>query len=75
MISVLLAFLISVGINRKLLHRFAKNLKITKKFGQLDVWSYTFDSPDIGWVIVRDLDKDLMYQGWDEAFSDTHLEE
>lgn len=72
MISVLLAFLISAGINHKLLHRFAKKLKITKKFGQLDVWSYTFDSPDIGWVIVRDLDKDLMYQGWVEAFSDTY---
>ncbi|WP_417900464.1 DUF6338 family protein [Bacillus haimaensis] len=72
MISFLLGLLISAAINYKILHRFAKKIKITKKFGQLDVWSYTFDSPDIGWVIVRDLDQDLMYQGWVEAFSDTH---
>lgn len=70
-VSVLLGLSISAAINYKLLHRFAKRIKITKKFGQLDVWSYTFDSPDIGWVIVRDLNQDLMYQGWVEAFSDT----
>ncbi|WP_201714683.1 DUF6338 family protein [Rossellomorea arthrocnemi] len=72
MISFLLGLLISAAINYKILHRIAKKIKITKKFGQLDVWSYTFDSPDIGWIIVRDLDQDLMYQGWIEAFSDTH---
>ncbi|TYS51151.1 DUF6338 family protein [Bacillus infantis] len=71
-ISIFLSILFSAFINHKLLHRLAKMAKVTKKFGQLDVWSYTFDSPDIGWVIIRDLEKDLMYQGWVEAFSDTH---
>ena len=70
-IAIILAFIVSTAINYKILHRFAKKLKITKKFGQLDVWSYVFDSPDIGWIIVRDLENDLMYQGWVEAFSDT----
>lgn len=70
-IAIFLAFVVSTAINYKILHRFSKRLKITKKFGQLDVWSYVFDSPDIGWIIVRDLENDLMYQGWVEAFSDT----
>lgn len=71
-IAVIFAFLFSAAINYKLLHRFAKKLKITKKFGQLDVWSYVFDSPDVDWIIVRDIGNDLMYQGWVEAFSDTY---
>lgn len=71
-LAILLAFLVSAAINYKILHRIAKKLKITKKFGQLDVWSYVFDSPDIDWIIVRDSKNDLMYQGWVEAFSDTY---
>ncbi|WP_245916853.1 DUF6338 family protein [Bacillus fungorum] len=71
-LSIILAFLISAALNHKLLHKFAKKTGISKKFGQLDVWSYVFDSPDIGWIIIRDLENDLMYQGWVEAFSDTY---
>lgn len=72
LIAIILALLISALINYRLLHKFAKKLKISKRFGQLDVWSYVLDSPDIDWVIIRDLENDLMYQGWIEAFSDTY---
>ncbi|HDR5278537.1 TPA: hypothetical protein QCS28_005949 [Bacillus thuringiensis] len=72
LIAIILALLISALINHRLLHKFAKKLKISKRFGQLDVWSYVLDSPDIDWVIIRDLENDLMYQGWIEAFSDTY---
>jgi hypothetical protein len=72
LISIILAFLVSAFINYKILHKLSIKLKLTKKFGQLDVWSYVFDSPDIDWIIVRDLEIDLMYQGWVEAFSDTY---
>ncbi len=70
-ISILLAFLISFAINHKLLHRLAAKFKISKKFGHLDVWEYVFDSPDVEWITIRDIENDLMYQGWVEAYSDT----
>ncbi|WP_255301356.1 DUF6338 family protein [Bacillus thuringiensis] len=70
-VAILLAFAISTILNRKFLHKLAKKMGISKKFGQLDVWSYVFDSPEAVWVIIRDLENDLMYQGWVEAFSDT----
>ncbi|HFJ9403496.1 DUF6338 family protein [Bacillus sp. (in: firmicutes)] len=72
LLAIILALFISALVNHKILHKFAKKIKITKKFGQLDVWSYVFDSPDIDWIIVRDLENNLMYQGWVEAFSDTY---
>jgi hypothetical protein len=29
-----------------------------------------FDSPLNHWVVIRDIQNDLMYQGWVESFSD-----
>lgn len=72
LLSIIIAIIFSACINHRLLFRIGSQMGISRKFGQLDVWSYTFESPDIGWIIVRDLNKDLMYQGWVEAFSDTH---
>ncbi|MGN4506597.1 hypothetical protein [Bacillus cereus group sp. MYBK58-1] len=73
-VAIFLGFLISFIINSRLIHKFAVKFKITKKFGELDVWAYVFELPTIEWVTVRDLKNDLMYQGWVEAFSDTHEE-
>lgn len=74
--SVFNGFLLSFVINRKYLHRFAQRLGVTKKFGDLDVWSYLFNSRDdnMRWVTVRDIENDLVYQGYIEAFSDTYNE-
>jgi hypothetical protein len=69
-LSIPLGFIISLFINRKILHRFAQKLKITKKFGELDVWSYIMNSEIPEWVLIRDIENDLMYQGWIQACSD-----
>ena len=46
-------------------------MRITNKFADLDVWSYIFNSPDNYWIRVRDYNKNIIYQGWVEAFSDS----
>jgi hypothetical protein len=38
-------------------------------FAERDVWDYVFNTPDPGWITVRDLDHDLMYDGWYWAYS------
>lgn len=70
-LSIPLAFGVSYASNHKLLHRMARGLRVTKKFGDLDVWGYLFNSDIPEWVVVRDLEEDLAYEGWVEAFSDT----
>ncbi|TFE19347.1 DUF6338 family protein [Cohnella luojiensis] len=72
LISFILGVLVSIMVNRKMIHRAAQKLKITKKFGDSDVWQYIFESPDIEWITIRDLSNDLVYQGWVSAYSDTH---
>ena len=68
------ALVLSIGlvciVNYKLHFRLAHFLRITKKFADHDVWSYTLTSPRTGWITVRDHDNDLIYDGWYEAFSE-----
>lgn len=73
-IAIVNGFLLSALINRNLLNRLARALRVTKKFGDLDVWGYVCNSPidSLKWVRLRDHRHDLCYEGWVEAFSDTN---
>jgi hypothetical protein len=68
--ALFLAVTISVSQKHKLVFRMAHLLRVTGKFGELDVWGYTMNLREVEWVTVRDHAKDLMYDGWIQAFSD-----
>jgi hypothetical protein len=72
-IAVLLGMFVCVGLNKHWLQKFAQHIGVSSKFGDLDVWSHTFNSSDLTdrWVVVRDFARDLAYEGWVSAFSDT----
>jgi len=70
-LSIPIGFLFAFLINNKILFRTANFLKVTKKFGDVDVWSYIMNSKNVEWIVVRDIENDLMYEGWVEAFSDS----
>lgn len=70
-VALLLAFGVSGVVNQNALYRIAERLGISRRFGEVDVWGYFFNSPQIRWVAVRDLATDTVYEGWVEAFSDT----
>jgi hypothetical protein len=70
-VAVLLAVIVSAAVNHTILHRMAERLRISRRFGQADVWGHFLDSPTTSWIIVRDVSADLLYEGWVDAFSDT----
>ncbi len=70
-ISVVISLLLSLVINYGLATKICRFFKITNKSGALDVWQYVFGSKEVEWVLIRDSSKDLMYEGWIEAFSDS----
>jgi hypothetical protein len=72
MISPMVGILVSFSLNNHWINRFGHAIHVSDKFGALDVWARTFNSPEISWVVVRDLDRNLAYDGWVEAFSDTY---
>ncbi|HYR06806.1 MAG TPA: DUF6338 family protein [Longimicrobium sp.] len=70
-VALLLALVMAVVLNNNVLHKAAERMGISRRFGEVDVWGYFFNSPQIRWVAVRDLATDTVYEGWVEAFSDT----
>lgn len=73
--SVLIAMVTIFVENKNLINKFAEKIGISNKFGEIDVWSYVFTSIDSNtWVIIRDYDKSLVYEGWPSAFSSNYKE-
>jgi hypothetical protein len=74
LISVPVAFAASYVDEYKLIHKFAKLIKVGESFGDEDVWNYFHRSPDVTWVYVRDLKSDVYYYGWIQAWSEPYKE-
>jgi hypothetical protein len=70
-VAFLQGLVISACVNNQLLHRLARRLRITRKRGSLDLWSYVLGSPRANWLLVRDLQYAFTYFGWLEEFSET----
>ena len=49
----------------------ANTLHICYKFGDVGVWDFAFSSDMPEWVVVRDQDNEIAYEGWVRAFSDS----
>ena len=68
--SVILAAIFTVMHTNKLHFKLFRKLKITNKFGEMDVWGYLMNSPDSEWLTIRDFENNLVYDGHLIAFSD-----
>lgn len=69
-ISIPIGLVFTALVNQRLLYKFANRLRISDIADNLNVWVKVFDSPNREWVVIRDLDRDLMYQGIVEFYSD-----
>jgi len=73
LLAVPAGFYYSRANYRNIIHKYAQKRSFSKIFGDLDVWGYLMNSENAPeWVVVRDLENDLAYEGWIEAFADTH---
>ena len=73
LISVLLSILWLYTSRYKLLTRGLQFIGATKKFGDEDVWDYTFNSTNIEveYIHLRDFENECVYAGWVNTFSET----
>lgn len=57
----------------KLLTQLLQLIRATKRYGDEDVWDFTFNStsPSVRFVHLRDFDQRVVYTGWVNAFSET----
>ena len=62
---------VAVVRTRSLAHEFLRNVGLTSRTNEVDIWEFTLNSPNIDtWVIVRHHDNGKVYQGWVRGYSD-----
>ncbi len=70
-VAILVGFIITAIDTYKLLFRFSRWLRITKKHGELDTFTKLMNA-DIGnesWAIIRDIEDNRAYSGWIAEYS------
>src|SRR5262249_44816412 len=69
--GTLLAIAWSKAVNSKAFIRTMQHLRITRKFGDEDVFDYTFNMtiPDVEFVNLRDFETRRIYSGYVKAYS------
>lgn len=76
-VSSVVAFVCSIAwlyaARLKLLMRFLHLIHASNRYGDEDVWDFTFNSRDINieYLHLRDFEKRIVYAGWVNRFSDT----
>ena len=76
LLSVPLAFVVSAVVQHKAITRLGNRLHVTTKYGDENLYSYFLNVRDTDWIYVRDIDRNLTYEGRVVAFSENdHVQE
>jgi hypothetical protein len=70
-VAIVLGLLWTYGATYKPQYWFMQKIKASKKYGNEDVWDFTFNNPAAEYVNVRDFEKQLTYSGLVKAFSES----
>lgn len=68
--SIFIGFIVSAIDHYKLLNLIAKTLKISRKYGDENLYSYFVNSPDVTEVYVRDKNNGFTYHGFIDSYSE-----
>ena len=73
LVALLCSFAWVAASTHKLLSRFLRWIKVTKRYGDEDVWDFVFNSGDpmSEYVNVRDFEKKIVYSGYVSGFSES----
>lgn len=70
-ISVILAYLVSLAENEKVLSRIAKHFNVSNKYGDENLYSKFLNTKEVEYVYVRSIKNNLTYYGWVKSFSES----
>ncbi len=72
-IGLVLSIIWIYAATYKLLARFLQFIRATNRYGDEDVWDYTFNSkkPGLDYIHLRDFENQIVYAGWVTVFSET----
>jgi hypothetical protein len=70
--GIVLAYIASYFYKKKTINKIGKNLGVTNRYGDEDVWDYFHNMDNYEWVVVRDHKQKLYYYCWIKTFSETN---
>lgn len=68
--AILNALWISFLINYKCMTKFAQKMRISKKYGDENLFTFYLESNEVVWVYIRDKENNLTYKGKVLSFSE-----
>ncbi|MSR89025.1 MAG: hypothetical protein EXS67_05175 [Candidatus Margulisbacteria bacterium] len=73
LISIPLGYILAFIDNKYWINKIGARLKITKRYGDNDIWSYFHNklNPTTEWLIIRDHKLNIFYFGWISLFSES----
>lgn len=75
-VSPFIAFFAAFTVNFKLFNKLASLLRVSRKFGDENLFSFYLNSDDLTWVYVRDANSNLTYEGRVVSYSENeHMQE
>jgi hypothetical protein len=69
-ISIFIAFIVSMIENRKVINRLANFFGISGKYGDENLFSLFLNSKNVQYIYLRDIKNQLTYHGWVKSFSE-----
>jgi len=72
--GVFLGFIFTYTIQKKWIFKIARKLKVSFKYGDECLYYYFLNAKQLNEVYVRDLDQNLTYHGFIQAFSESDFE-
>lgn len=69
-LAIPLGLIVAGLVNSKILFKTARKLRISDKLDDIGVWNETLESSLNHWIVIRDIQNNLMYRGWVKSFSD-----
>lgn len=68
--SLLVALVATWISNNKIIVKVARWLSLTSVHGDISLLAFVMNSKVSNWIVVRDIENNLMYYGWLQAYSD-----
>lgn len=68
--AILIGFSVSAIDHYKLLNLLAKSLRISRKYGDENLYSYFVNSPDVTEIYIRDRSNGFTYHGFIDSYSE-----
>ncbi|WP_158850445.1 hypothetical protein [Algibacter sp. L1A34] len=69
-ISIIIAFFVSMIENKKVINKIAGFLGVSEKYGDENLYSMFLSSKNVEFIYLRDIKNQLTYHGWVKSFSE-----